>query len=112
MQYCLFPALQNRKTLIGETNIENNMDACSMSQPTCWTRSRTALPHEHKNGRAILPDTNTVPLDLSCVTTAHRDFMIGLSSFYSLIIHTFDALKFDIETCIQPFANFTKGAHS
>ena len=83
MYYCIFPALQKRKTLIGEFILENNVDACSMSQPMCCTRSRTALPHAPKNARAILPDTNTVPLDLSCVTTARRDFMIGLSDFYS-----------------------------
>ena len=37
------------------------------------------------NARAILPDTSNVPLDLSCVTIARRDFMIGLSSFYSFV---------------------------
>ena len=38
-------------------------------------------PHFHivpNNARAILPDTSNVPLDLSCVTIARRDFMIGL----------------------------------
>ena len=69
--------------MIRETVLENKMDACSMSQPTWWTRSRTALPHEPNNARAILPATNTAPLDLSCVTTARRDFMVGLSSVYS-----------------------------
>ena len=54
-----------------------------MLQPMCWTRSRTALSHVPKNARAIMPDTSNVPLDLSCVTIARRDFMIGLSSFYS-----------------------------
>ena len=49
-----------------------------MLQPMCWTRS-----HVPKNARAILPDTINVPLDLSCLTIARRDFMIGLSSFYS-----------------------------
>ena len=83
-----------------------------MSQPMCWTRSRTALPHAPKNARAILPDTNTVPLDLLCVTTARRDFMIGLSYFTVLIIHTFDASQFETKTFIQPFANFIKGAYS
>ena len=68
--------------MISETNLENIMDACSVAQPTCWTRSRTALPHAPKNARAILPDTNTVPLDLSCVITARCDFMIRLLSFY------------------------------
>ena len=32
--------------------------------------------------------------------------------FTVLIIHTFDALKFEIKTFIQPFSNFIKGAHS
>ena len=54
-----------------------------------------------KNARAILPDTSNVPLDLSCVTIARRDFTV-------LIIHTCDALKFEINTFIQPFANFIK----
>ena len=49
----------------------------------CWTRSRTTLSHVPKNARAILADTSNVPLDISCVTIARRDFMIGLSSFYS-----------------------------
>ena len=49
----------------------------------CWKRSRTTLSHVPKNARAILPDTSNVPLDLSCVTIARRDFMIGLSSVYS-----------------------------
>ena len=53
-----------------------------MLQPTCWTRSRTTLSHAPKNSRAILADTSNVPLDLSCVTIARRDFMIGLSSFF------------------------------
>ena len=73
-------------------------------------------PHFHihvpKNARAILPDTSNVPLDLSCVTIARRHFMIGFSYFTVLINHTFDALKFEIKTFIQPFANFIKGAHS
>ena len=30
-----------------------------------------------------LADTSNVPLDLSCVTIARRDFMIGLSYFYN-----------------------------
>ena len=42
-----------------------------------------------KNARAILPDTSNVPLDISCVTIARRDFMIGLSSFYSFNISHF-----------------------
>ena len=54
-----------------------------MLQPMCWTRSRTPLSHVPKKARAILPDTSNVPLDLSCVTIARRDFMIGLSYFYS-----------------------------
>ena len=62
--------------------------------------------------RAILPDTSNVPLDLSCVTSAHRDFTIGLSSFTVVIIHTFDCLKFEIKPFIQPFANFINGARS
>ena len=49
-----------------------------MLQPRCWTRSRTALSHVPKNAREILPDTSNAPLDLSCVTIARRDFMIGL----------------------------------
>ena len=36
-----------------------------------------------KNARAILPDTSNVPLDLSCVTFARRDFMTGLLYVYS-----------------------------
>ena len=63
--------------------VKHQMDACSVSQPMCWTRSRTALPRKPNNARAILPDTNTVSLDLLCVTTARRDFMVVLSSFYS-----------------------------
>ena len=47
----------------------------------CWTRSHTTLARVPKNARAILPDTSNVPLDMSCVTIARRDFMIGLSSF-------------------------------
>ena len=43
-----------------------------------------ACSHMPKNARAILPDTSNVPLDLSCVTIARRDFMIGLSYFYSI----------------------------
>ena len=43
----------------------------------------TSLPRALKNALAILPDTNTVPLDLSWVTTARRNFMIGLLYFYS-----------------------------
>ena len=39
--------------------------------------------HVPNYARAILPDTINVPLDLSCETIARRDFMIGLSSFYS-----------------------------
>ena len=54
-----------------------------MLQLMCWARSRTALSHVPKNARAILPDTSNVLLDLSCVTIARRDFMIGLSTFYS-----------------------------
>ena len=55
-----------------------------MLQPMCWTKSRTTLSHVPKNARAILPiPTSNVPLDLSCVTIARRDFMIGLSSFYN-----------------------------
>ena len=91
---------------------KQHLNACSMSQPTCWTRSRTAHRRAPKNSRAILPDKSNFPLDLSCVTIARRDFMIGLSSFYSLLIHTFDSLKFEIKTFIQPFANFIKAAHS
>ena len=76
-----------------------------MLQPTCWTRSRTGLSHVPKNARAILPETSNVPLDLSCVTIARREFVV-------LIIHTLDALKFEIKAFIQPFANFIKGAYS
>ena len=83
-----------------------------MLQPTCRTISRTALSQVPKNARAILLDTSNVPLDLSCVTIARRDVMIGLSYFTVVIIHTFDALKFEIKTFSQPFANFLKGAHS
>ena len=54
-----------------------------MLQPTCWTRSRTAHSHVSTNARAIFPDISNVPLDLSCVTIARRDFMIGLSYVYS-----------------------------
>ena len=62
------------------------------------------------NARAILPDTSNVPLDLSCVTIARRDFMIGLSSFYSFNNSHFGF--FEVKTFIQLFANFIKGAHS
>ena len=41
----------------------------------CRTRSRTALSHVPNNARGILPDTSNVPLDLSCVTIARRDFI-------------------------------------
>ena len=79
----------------------------------CWTRTRTTLSHVPKNARAILPDTSYVPLDLSCVTIARRDFMIGLSYLFTvLIFHTFDSSTFEIKTFIQPFANVIKGAHS
>ena len=56
---------------------------CCNLESMCWTRSRTALSHVPKNARAILPDISNVPLDLSCVTIARRDFIIGLSYFYS-----------------------------
>ena len=79
-----------------------------MLQPMCWTRSRTTRSHVPKNARAILPDTRNVPLNLSCVTIARLDFMIGFHLFTDLIIHTFDSLKFEIKTFIQPFANFIK----
>ena len=83
-----------------------------MLQPMCWTRSRTALSHVPKNASAILSHTSTVPLDLSRVTIARRDLVIGLSYFTVLIIHTIDSFKFEIKTFIQPFANLLKGAHS
>ena len=61
-----------------------------------------------KNARAILPDASNVPLHLSCVTIARRDFMIGLSSCYSfnnshLILLNLKSKRLGI----QPFANFT-----
>ena len=65
-----------------------------------------------KNARTILPDTSNVSLDLSCVTIARRDFMVGLSYHTVLIILTSDDLKFEIKTFIQQFSNFIKGAHS
>ena len=61
-----------------------------MFQPMCWTRSRTTLSHVPKNARAILPDTSNVPLNLSCVTIARLDFMIGLSSFNSFNLTVFN----------------------
>ena len=65
-------------------------------------RARTAHRRSPKNARrgAILPDKTNVPLDLSYLTIARHDFMIGLSSFTVLMIHTFDALKFEIKTFI------------
>ena len=69
-----------------------------MLQPMCWTRSRTTLSYVPKNAHAILPDTSNVPLGLSCVTV--------------LVIHSFDSLKFEIKTFIQPFSNCIEGAHS
>ena len=57
---------------------------------------------------------SSVPLDLSCVTIVRRDFIWidRLVIFLVLTIHTFDGLKFEIKTFIQPFANYIKGAHS
>ena len=65
-----------------------------------------------QNARAILPGTSNVPFDLSCVTIARRDFMIGLSSFYSFNNSHFGC--FEIKKFIQQFLYFIniKGAHS
>ena len=52
----------------------------------------------------------------ACDNIARRDFMIAIDRPYAchiftvLIIHTFDAFKFEIKTFIQPFGNFIKGA--
>ena len=106
-------AQQKRKTLISENILENNKDACWMLQLMCWTRTRTTLSHVPNNTRAILPDTSYVPLDLSCVTIARRDFMIGLSSFYSFNNSHFWFFEiWNKNGFFQPFANFIKGAHS
>ena len=59
---------------------------------------------------AILSATSNVPLDLPCVTIARRDFMIGLSYFYSFNNSHFGF--FEIKTFIEPFADFIKGARS
>ena len=83
-----------------------------MLQPTCWTISGTTLSRVPKNAHAILPNTSNVPLDLSCVAIASRDFMIGLSSVYCFTNSHFDSLKFEIIPFVQPFANLIKGAHS
>ena len=74
-----------------------------MLQATYWTRSRTCA---QKCARDFARHKQCSDGPLVC------DFVIGLSYFTVLIIHTFDALKLEIKTFIQPFANFIKGAHS
>ena len=70
-------------------------------------------PHFHRCPRMRARSCpKQVPLDLSCVTIARRDFMVGLSYHTVLIILISDALKFEIKTFIQQFSNFIKGAHS